>query len=106
METRRFTNTFKLDEYINAVIFNKSPEISSDVIDVNDAKFEFIMLGLRTVDGISIQVFNSTFDCDFIDEYKDVLSKKQEFLELADNTLKIKEEYLYVQNDIILSFMK
>ena len=32
MENRRFTNTFSIDEYMNAVIYNKSPEISSDII--------------------------------------------------------------------------
>ncbi len=29
---RRFTNTFNIDEYMNAIIYNKSPEISSDEV--------------------------------------------------------------------------
>ena len=106
MEERRFTNTFKIDEYMNAVIYNKNPEISSDNIDGEDAKFEFIMLALRTTDGLSIKEFNDKFSADFISDYKDVLSKKAEFLELGEDRLKIKDKYLYVQNDIILSFMK
>ena len=106
MENRRFTNTFKIDEYMNAVIYNKSPEISSDDIGYEDAKFEFIMLGLRTSDGIDIEKFNAEFNADFKKEYKDVLSKKAQFLELDGNVLKIQEKYLYVQNDIILAFMK
>ncbi|MBQ8427108.1 MAG: radical SAM family heme chaperone HemW, partial [Clostridia bacterium] len=52
IDGRRFTNSFKIDEYINAIILNKNPEISSDMIDGDDAKFEFIMLGLRTTNGI------------------------------------------------------
>ena len=103
---RRFTNTFKIDEYLNAVIYNKNPEISSDVIEGDDARFEFIMLGLRTEKGISLKEFNETFNADFINDYKDVLNKKSAFLILDGENLKIKEEYLYVQNDIILSFMK
>lgn len=106
IDGRRFTNSFKIDEYINAIILNKNPEISSDIIDEADAKFEFIMLGLRTTNGISITEFNKTFNADFDKEYKDVLSKKAEFLVRDGDTLKIKDEYLYVQNDIILSFMK
>lgn len=105
IDERRFTNTFKIDEYLNAVIYNKSPEISSDVIEKKDAMFEFIMLGLRTEEGISINVFNQTFDEDFDQKYKDVLKKKSEFLQRTGDNLKIKEEYMYVQNDIILSFM-
>ena len=106
MENRRFTNTFKIDEYINAVIYNKSPEISSDVIEGDDASFEFIMLGLRTADGINIKEYNTLFNKDFDLEYKEVLAKKAEFLDRNGDNLKIKDKYLYVQNDIILAFMK
>ena len=106
MENRRFTNTFKIDEYMNAIIYNKNPEISSDIIEGEDAKFEFIMLGLRTTNGISIAEFNKTFSADFMAEYKTVLSKKSKYLDLNGDNLKIKDEYLYVQNDIILAFIK
>ncbi len=106
MENRRFTNTFSIDEYMNAVIYNKSPEISSDIIEDADARFEFIMLALRTEDGLNIKEYNKTFNSNFDDEYKVELSKKAQFLERNGDNLKIKEEYLYVQNDIILAFMK
>lgn len=43
---------------MNAVIYNKSPEISSDVIEGDDAEFEFIMLALRTAEGMNVK--NST----------------------------------------------
>ena len=105
MQGRRFTNSFKIDEYMNAIIYNKSPEISSDVIEGKDAEFEFIMLGLRTTNGISIKEFNALFNADFINEYSLALKKKERYLELDGDTLKIKPEYLYVQNDIILEFM-
>jgi oxygen-independent coproporphyrinogen-3 oxidase len=106
IDGRRFTNSFKIDEYINAIILNKNPEISSDMIEGDDAKFEFIMLGLRTTNGISIDKYNKTFNADFDAEYKDVLTKKAQFLVRDGDTLTIKDEYLYVQNDIILAFMK
>ena len=103
---RRFTNTFSVDEYMNAVIYNKSPEISSDVIEGDDAKFEFIMLALRTTNGLNVKEYNKLFDADFDIEYKTVLDKKMRFMERDGENLKIKDEYLYVQNDIILAFMK
>ncbi len=106
MEERRFTNTFKIDEYMNAVIYNKNPEISSDVIEKEDAKFEFIMLALRTTDGLSIDEFNKNFSANFLTDYKEVLNKKSAFLDVDEERVRIKDEYLYVQNDIILSFMK
>jgi oxygen-independent coproporphyrinogen-3 oxidase len=106
MDNRRFTNTFKIDEYMNAVIYNKSPEISSDVIEEKDARFEFIMLGLRTADGINVEEFNATFNADFFKEYKTVLDKKAKYLDINGNIVKIKDEYLYVQNSILLDFMQ
>ncbi len=106
MDGRRFTNSFKIDEYINAVILNKNPEISSDVIEGDDAKFEFIMLGLRTKYGIDIEKYNKTFNADFDSEYQEILKKKEKFLNRNGRVLTIKDEYLYVQNDVILAFMK
>ena len=102
---RRFTNTFSIDEYMNAVIFNKSPEISSDVIEKEDAKFEKIMLALRTAEGLNVKEFNKLFDADFDSEYKSVLDKKMRFMDRNGDVLKIKDDYLYVQNDRILAFM-
>ena len=105
VDGRRFTNTFKIDEYINAVIYNKSPEISSEVIEEKDARFEQIMLALRTLDGLNVKEFNQKFSVDFDALYKDVLAKKMRFMDRVGDILTIKEEYLYVQNDIILEFL-
>ena len=106
MDGRRFTNTFKLDEYMNAIIYNKSPEISVDVIEGDDAEFEMIMLAMRTAKGLDENKFNNTFGVNFREKYAEPLKKKGEFLEWVDGNLKIKDQYLYVQNDILLAFMK
>ncbi len=106
MRGRRFTNTFRIDEYINAIIYNKSPEISSDVIEGEDACFEKIMLALRTSDGLNVKEFNAEFNRDFFSEYKKALDKKGKYLQIDGDIIKIKDEYLYVQNDILLEFMK
>ena len=106
MDGKRFTNTYNVNEYINAVIYNKNPEISLDVIEDKDARFEFIMLALRTTSGLNVKEYNKIFNSDFDVEYKDALKKKGAYLERRDDILKIKDEYLYVQNDIILEFMK
>lgn len=103
---RRFTNTYSIDEYINSIIFNKRPEIASDVIERKDAMFERIMLAMRTAKGLDTKSFNKEFDCDFDSEYSAALKKKGKYLEREGDFLKIKEDYLYVQNDILLEFMK
>ncbi|MCQ2387029.1 MAG: radical SAM family heme chaperone HemW [Clostridia bacterium] len=106
IDNRRFTNTSVIDEYMNAIIFNKVPEVSSETVEGTDAEFEFIMLALRTKYGIDTEVFKKNFNKDFETEYKKQLDKKEKYLEKIGNSIKIKDEYLYVQNDIILEFMK
>ena len=106
IDGRRWTNTFKIDEYLNAIIYNKAPEISSDLIEGDDAEFEFIMLGLRTAKGISKIEYKNLFGKDFDKEYSKALQEKAQFLISDDKNLKIKDEYIYVQNDIVLAFMK
>ncbi|MBQ3597187.1 MAG: radical SAM family heme chaperone HemW [Clostridia bacterium] len=106
IDDRRFTNTFSIDEYMNAIIYNKAPEISSDIIELEDAKFECIMLGLRTEKGVDKKQFNQEFNCDFDKEYKNAIDKKGEYLINTPTKISINPEYLYVQNDIILEFMK
>lgn len=103
---RRFTNTFSIDEYINAIILNKFPEIASDVIEKDDARFEYIMLALRTEKGLNINEFNVKCGADFFEDYKDVLKSQEKYLDVTKDSVKIKEEYIYVQNNIILAFMK
>ena len=102
---RRFTNTFSIDEYMTAIIYNKSPEISSDIIEGEDAKFEHIMLALRTAAGLNIKEFNEKYSANFDEDYKAVLQKKMRYLDRNGDILTIKDEYLYVQNDIILEFL-
>ncbi len=103
---KRTTNSYKIDEYMNAVILNLAPQIAVDEISGEDAEFEFIMLGLRTAEGISVKKFNAEFNVDFSEKYKKELAKKARFLDFDGETLKIKDEYLYVQNDIILEFLR
>ena len=105
IDGRRFTNTYKIDEYLNAIIYNKTPEISSEMITGKDAEFEKIMLALRTEQGLNIEEFNKEFNIDFLEKYKKALTKKGKYLSV-DKFVRILEDYLYVQNDIILAFME
>ena len=106
LDGRRYTDTYSIDEYMNAVIYNKLPEIASDLIEGDDAEFEYIMLGLRTCEGISKSEFFTNFGTDFDKKYSDALKKKAAFLDIDGDRIKIKDDFLYVQNDIILEFMR
>lgn len=106
IDERRFTNSYSVDEYMNAVIYNRRPEIFSENVSAEDAKFEFIMLGLRTAEGIDLDEFNFRFAADFEQEYRDALAKHAPYLDRKGRRIAIKEAYLYTQNQILMDFMK
>ncbi len=62
------------------------------------------MLRLRTSDGIDLDKFKSLFGVGFEEKYKPQLKKLADSLIITDKTVKIKDEYLFVQNSIIVEF--
>lgn len=102
---RRFSNTENIDEYINAIILKRFPEIFSEEIEGEDIKDEFIMLALRTIRGIVLSEYKKTFNVDFTTDKAAALKKTERFLQITDSRVRIKDEYLFVQNQIIVEFL-
>lgn len=101
----RFTNTFDLDEYFKCIMTNHFPVVDSEEVDEEGRREEKVMLALRTVKGLNVPAFNSQFNCDFDRLYADALTKNAVYLERNGDVLRIKDEYLYVQNTIICDFL-
>ncbi len=100
----RFTNTFDLDEYFKCILSDNFAVIDREEIDEEGREEEYIMLRLRTVGGVDLSEYGSLFGCAFTEKYKDVLSKLDKFLENDGKSVRIKDEYLFVQNSIIVEF--
>ena len=103
---RRFNNSFDLDEYMKCIISGFYPAVSSEAVEENDAKIEFIMLALRTVYGVSMKEYKEKFGTSLAEDFPNALKKSVKYLDLNGDILKIKDEYLYVQNSIIVNFME
>ena len=101
----RFTNTFDLDEYFKCILSNRLPVIDSEEITIDGQREEYIMLALRTGEGILRGEFEKLFGFDFVEKYKNALKKTEKFIEISPLRVKIKDEYLFVQNSIILEFL-
>ena len=106
MGGRRLTNTFDLDEYMKCVISGFFPVVDSEEVEEKDAKFEYVMLALRTAKGLSLTDYKNTFGTGLGDDFPKALKTNVSYLELNDDMLKIKDEYLYVQNSILMDFME
>ncbi len=102
----RFTNTYDLDEYFKCIMTNHFPVIDSEKVDKDGAMEESIMLAMRTAKGLDIEKFGREFNCNFRTQYAAALEKNAEYLEESEGFLRIKPEYLYVQNTIICDFFK
>lgn len=104
-DERRFTNTENIHEYCNAILSNKSAEIFSENIEDDERKFEFVMLNLRTREGVIFGEYYEAFGSNFTVDFADKLKFVEEYLEYTPYGMKIKDEYLYVQNQIIIQLM-
>lgn len=104
---RRFTNTRDLDDYIKCILSNHYPVVSDEEITGDDAKFEKVMLALRTEEGLDIAAYRREFGTEFVLDFSDALIKNKEYFDLIDGKrVKIKDEYLYVQNQILMDFLR
>lgn len=106
MNGKRFTNTFNLDEYMKCVISGFFPAVDCEEVSETDAKFEKTMLALRTGEGLSLSEYKEEFGTEFSEDFPAALSKTRKYLEETDDRIKIKDEYLYVQNQILMPFME
>ena len=75
-------------------------------MEEKDAKFEYVMLALRTAQGLSLKKYEETFGNPIAEDFPKALKNTVKYLELTDGNLKIKDEYLYVQNSILVAFME
>ncbi len=106
IKNKRFTNTFDLSEYFKCILSDNLPVKSSEDIDEEGQKFECIMLALRTVTGLNAAEYKKMFKKDFFEEHAKALNKIGEYIERSGDYIRIKDEYLYVQNSIIIEFLE
>ena len=103
---RRFTNTERIDEYIHCLLSGKFAEVYSETIEGKEAEKEFIMLALRTTRGVILKEFAAAFGKDFLKEYAPQIARQAKYLDISDERVRIKSEYLFVQNSVIVEFME
>lgn len=102
---RRFTNSESIDEYVHAILNGKVAEVFSENVVGDDAKAEYAMLALRTAKGINFADYKSSFNSDFNDDFKNAIKSNLVYLDISKDGIKIKSEYLYVQNSILVDFI-
>ncbi len=105
IKERRFTNTEKIDEYTACILRGRTAEIFSEDIVGDEREFEYIMLNLRKDEGFKLDDFKGIFGVDFTQKYADRIKLVRKYIDLTEDYIRIKPEYIYVQNTIIIYFM-
>ncbi len=103
----RYSNTSDFDDYI--INSDDKNRIRRDIIHLTDEECysEFMILGLRLVNGISETEFSERFNVSLDQIYGNVIKKhlNQGTLVRADNRIFIPEKYLFVSNQILTDFI-
>ena len=84
---------------------NRVPEIFSEDVSIEDQKGEFAMLSLRTSEGAIFERYKEQFNCDFLSDFKGAIEETRKYLDIDEKRVKIKDEYLFVQNSILVYFI-
>ena len=64
---------------------------------------EYLMVGFRKLEGISKNIFKNRFNCDIIKEYPNIINLiNQGYLEETKENIKIREDYIYLMDNILL----
>lgn len=100
IDNYRINNTKNLSKYLSGVFEN-----NRDYEDINIRKENDLILGLRMIRGINIDNFNKKYGDDLLK--RNVIKKNIDngYLEVVDNNLRCKSEYIYLLNNILEDIM-
>ncbi|MDE6667843.1 MAG: hypothetical protein K2K38_05800, partial [Clostridia bacterium] len=102
----RFTNTYDLDEYFKCILSGHLAVKDREEVDLAGQEEEFIMLALRTSRGLDLKEYEQLFNKNFTDKYAAAIQKVGTYIEVNGNFLRIKDENLFIQNSIIVEFLR
>ena len=96
IDYERISNTKNLSKYLSGNYLE-----NSIYEDINTRKENDLILGLRLVDGISIDTYNSKYDDNLLsnDVIRELIDNG--YLEVIDNNIRCKDGYIYIENSIL-----
>ena len=99
---KRFCNTSNIEEYIKNINENNIEKnmILQEIQNINDMMKEYMILGLRKIEGISIKDFKNKFNENPIMIFKDELKKlvEEELIQIDGDVVKISNKGLDLAN--------
>lgn len=100
LHNRRYTNHILLNSYYQTYIE------TSEIISIEEQKREFMMLGLRKLEGISLEVYQNKFHTTPFDDFNLKSLLEQGFIEIINQNLRIKEDKILLGNLVFQEFVR
>lgn len=103
----RFCNTSELKAYLAALSRDQLPVLETQDIPPKEEMFECIMLGLRTIKGVSLVEFEKRFGKDALNIYAVPVSKLEKlgYLAVDKGRMYLTDRGLDMQNTALMEFM-
>jgi len=106
--SKRYNNIKEPEGYINNVLINsRIPSENITIINEKEKISEYIILGLRLIEGIDLSDFKMRFNVKLTELYSEAIEKLTEngLLYLADNKLKLTDLGLDLANLVFVEFI-
>ncbi|MDU1411510.1 MAG: radical SAM family heme chaperone HemW [Clostridium sp.] len=103
----RYRNEEKVETYIKSMKEKGSALVETMTNEVKDEMEEFMFLGLRKIEGISIEEFSNRFKVSIYNVYKDVIEKylNLKLLTLKGDRLFLTEKGIELSNQVMADFI-
>lgn len=104
---KRFENTKNLRDYIKMIKTNTHKYINEYTNSINDSIEEFVMLGFRKIDGISLKDFKNKFKKDFIEIFREQIFKyeKENLLICENDRVFLSDRGICLMNFVLKDFI-
>lgn len=107
MKKTRYSNTENIEKYINQEMQSKQLHIVHEVQKEEEQKKEYMLLGLRKIDGVQISSFKNKFGCNPIMEFKNELNKltQEGLIKIDLDQIKLTEKGIDLANIVWEEFI-
>ncbi len=94
---KRYSNTIDFDEYFD---WPENSKIMHEKQEKEDTMNEYMLLGLRKIEGVKISEFKNKFACNPIYLYREVLNKlvKNNLIEIDEDNIKLTDKGIDLAN--------
>ncbi|MDY3822998.1 MAG: radical SAM family heme chaperone HemW [Eubacteriales bacterium] len=107
-ELIRFKNCESIDNYISEINCGRLPRENVESIGRENEMFEWIMLGLRKIEGVELRRFNARFGADVCEVYREAVNKLENmgWLTVDQRFMRLTDRGLDMQNSALMEFMQ